>query len=496
MRIAPYVRVSTDEQVQEGYSIEAQKDRLLNYCKSQDDWEIVEWYIEEGESAKDLNRPQLKRLLEDSEKGLFDVVLVYRLDRLTRSVMDLYKLLELFEKSSVKFKSATELYDTTTAMGKLFITLVAALAQWERENLSERVRFGMEQLVREGKWPGGPTPFGFNWDGETMTLIPDEVHVLRELRRVYMSGEGLRSTTRLLNATGHTRNGKNWTVQTVLAALDNPIYAGKIRYGSKKKNGKYASSKKEDLVEVIWSDTAYPTIFTWEEYEEHTAKMKRVQFYGHSKKREYWFGGVIRCARCGATMIGRPYKNPNSSPEVNYICSNRSQNQGCNMPLLRQSLAERIIMGHIEDIRLTHELIAAASEDIKTAATEIHLELAEHEKQLRQLKERRRKWQYMLAEDLMSESDFKERKREEDEKERYFLEQIDNLRIQDVGMNPAHKDLIFELPAVWAALDDGVRKEAMQTIFKSVVFECKQETGKGAKKGTFLDFYITEANFN
>src|SRR5690606_9303670 len=312
-------------------------------------------YPEEGKSAKDTNRPELQRLLRDARSGMYDVILVYRLDRLTRSVIDLYDMLQMFEEHSIKFKSATEIYDTTTAMGKLFITIVAALAQWERENLSERVRFGMEELVRSGKWHGGPVPYGYRWDGESMHIISDEYHILRQLRNVYMSGEGLGSTAKILNARGLKRRGKNWSAQSVWYVLDNPFYAGKIKYGEKKKNGKYASRKKEKHVNVIWAETGFPTVYTWEEYKEHRARMKRKEFYGHSKKREYWFTGVIRCARCGYTLIGRPYTNKKkdgtvSMSIVNYICSNRSQRMGCNLPLLRQSLAENLIMEHIRGI--------------------------------------------------------------------------------------------------------------------------------------------------
>jgi len=243
MRVAGYIRVSTEEQAKEGYSLDAQRDKLISFCKSQD-WTLVEIYVEEGKSAKDMNRPELQRLLSDAKTGQYDVILVYRLDRLTRSVMDLYTLLQTFEEYNVKFKSATEIYDTTTAMGKLFITIVAALAQWERENLSERVRFGMEELVRGGKWPGGPAPYGYVWDGENMHIVPEEARILRELRRLYMSGEGLGSTARALNARGLLRRGNTWSAQSVWYVLDNPFYAGKIRYGEKKKNGKYASTEK------------------------------------------------------------------------------------------------------------------------------------------------------------------------------------------------------------------------------------------------------------
>ncbi|WP_429999877.1 recombinase family protein [Metabacillus fastidiosus] len=150
MRTALYIRVSTEEQAKEGYSIRAQTERLKAYCVSQE-WEVVDFYIDDGISAKDMNRPNLKRMIKHIEQGLIDCVLVYKLDRLTRSILDLYKLLEIFDKHNCKFKSSTEVYDTTSAIGRMFITLVAALAQFERENLSERVRMGMEQKAREGK---------------------------------------------------------------------------------------------------------------------------------------------------------------------------------------------------------------------------------------------------------------------------------------------------------------------------------------------------------
>ena len=183
MRVAIYVRVSTLEQAKEGYSIKAQLKRLKAYAVSQN-WKVAETYIDDGESAKDIDRTDLKRMLEDMKNDKFDIVLVYKLDRLTRSVLDLYKLLETFEKHNIKFKSATEVYDTTNAMGRLFITLVAALAQWERENLAERVKMGMEQKAREGKWVINVAPFGYDLVGKDYLKInEDEATVVKEIDR-------------------------------------------------------------------------------------------------------------------------------------------------------------------------------------------------------------------------------------------------------------------------------------------------------------------------
>jgi site-specific DNA recombinase len=152
MKVAAYIRVSTQMQVEDGYSLSAQRERLKAFAYSQG-WEIVKFYVDEGLSAKDMDRPDLQRMLKGVREGIFDIVLVYKLDRLTRSVIDLDKLLTEFSKHDVMFKSSTEVYDTTTATGRLFIRLVASMAQWERENLGERVRFGMQEKARKGNGP-------------------------------------------------------------------------------------------------------------------------------------------------------------------------------------------------------------------------------------------------------------------------------------------------------------------------------------------------------
>lgn len=499
MKVAGYIRVSTEEQAKEGYSLDAQKERLINFCKSQDGWDLIEIYPEEGKSAKDLNRPELQKMLKDAQSGMFDVVLVYRLDRLTRSVLDLYKLLKLFEDKSIMFKSATEVYDTTTAMGKLFITIVAALAQWERENLSERVRFGMEQLVRDGKWHGGPVPFGYKWTGETMLIIEDEYKTLRELRKVYMSGEGLGSTAKVLNALGMDRRGKPWSAQSVWYALDNPLYAGKLRYGEKKKNGKYASRKKEELVNVIWSETGFPTVYSWEEYLEHKDRMQRKEFFGHSKKREYRFTGVLRCARCGSTLIGRPYRNRKkngdwSIPYYNYICSNRSLSKGCDLPLLKQELAEDLIMEYIRKVDFDANNLPSMSQ---ADASGVINEIEKLKKELKDIAERRKKWQYMYVEDLMSSDDLRERKKEEDEKEKIIKEELEKKQIENLYTERSSLQRMFNLPELWEQLDDVEKRELMQTVFKRIVIDCRVKNGKTAsRKGKHLPFYITEVEYN
>lgn len=146
MKVAIYTRVSTLEQREKGHSIDEQERKLRSFCDI-NDWTVKDVYVDAGFSGAKRDRPELTRLLDDISE--FDLVLVYKLDRLTRSVRDLLDLLEVFENNNVAFRSATEVYDTTTAIGRLFVTLVGAMAEWERETIRERSLMGKRAAIKK-----------------------------------------------------------------------------------------------------------------------------------------------------------------------------------------------------------------------------------------------------------------------------------------------------------------------------------------------------------
>lgn len=485
-----YIRVSTDEQAEEGYSISAQRERLTAYCISQG-WEIHDFYIDDGASAKDLDRKELKRLLSDARDQQFDTVLVYRLDRLTRSVLDLFTLLQEFEKLNIKFKSATEVYDTTTAMGRLFITLVAALAQWERENLAERVRLGMEQMVTEGKRPGGPVPFGYDKDGK---LIEEEARTIRLLRQLYMDGDGFKTIAQKLNNMGKLRRGYRWGTFSTWYVLDNPYYAGKIRWGSKKSNGKYASRKKEEIVDCIISDGDQEKVFTWEEYLEHTERMKFKSFHGHSKKREYWFNGILYCGKCGSRMSGRYHQNKRADGSVlqihSYICVNRQEGKGCTMPMFRRELVEQLVMEWIEKIPLNTNKLESEIADLTADISKEKTELAKLQREIEQIRERRKKWQRMYADDLINEDDLRSHNKDEAENEKIVTGQIQALQnqLQEIPPPPT---IPMNWKAIWEIADDQDRKELVLKSFDKIVVNTPLEKAHG-KKGQFIPAEIVD----
>ena len=187
---ALYVRVSTEAQAEEGYSVGAQTERLEAYCKAMG-WTDYVRYIDGGWSGSNLNRPEMQRLIADAEMGKLKSVIVYKLDRLSRSQKDTLFLIEdVFLPNGIDFISLNESIDTSTAYGRAMIGILSAFAQLERENIYMRTRMGMLERVKQGYWPGGGgIPFGYDYDREQGILVPNaDAETVREIYELYIRG--------------------------------------------------------------------------------------------------------------------------------------------------------------------------------------------------------------------------------------------------------------------------------------------------------------------
>ncbi|MGG1639916.1 recombinase family protein [Paenibacillus sp. NRS-1782] len=494
MRAGIYIRVSTNMQVEEGFSLDGQRTRLINFAKSQD-WGIHDFYVDEGKSAKDLKRPDMERMLKDMQEHKFDVVLVYKLDRLTRSVGDLHQLLKEFEKYDVKFKSATEVFDTTTAMGKLFITIVAALAEWERGTISERVRFGIEQMILEGKRPGGILPYGYNKNEQ---VIQEEAEIIKEARSLYLSGMGYKSVAMKLNREDKLRRGHEWTSATVSYTLENPYYAGILRLGTKLPGGEYVNHKRDERVKCLYGDGDHEPIFTRLEYEELKAFMTRKSNSGFSRVQTYWFSGVLRCGRCGGSMFGRlSNKRKLSNGEIvrtpYYICSNKHSNKSCDMPMFRQIHVEHLVMQYIKQIKIDHDAINEINASVEKELDNRDDKVEVAKKELKRIQERREKWQYMFVEGLISKDQIRKRIQEEDDSEAKVRKIIGE---NEGAVSTIPKmDGLIELEQLWAIMNDEDRKEMIYTTFKKIELNTDETNVKGVRN-RFFDAYLGEVLYN
>ncbi len=201
VRMALYIRVSTDRQAEEGYSIEVQKERLLAFSKTMDGEISYELYIDDGFSGATLDRPAMQRLVLDAKNKVITHVCVYKLDRLSRSQKDTLHLIEdVFLPNNIAFISIQESFNTATAFGRAVVGILSVFAQLERENIYERTRSGMQKRVEAGFWPGGGgVPFGYDYDLDKGILVPNsDAETVRQIYELYLKGYSLQNIANML----------------------------------------------------------------------------------------------------------------------------------------------------------------------------------------------------------------------------------------------------------------------------------------------------------
>ncbi|WFB57517.1 recombinase family protein [Paenibacillus sp. BR1-192] len=483
MKVAIYIRVSTEDQAREGYSIRGQKKDLTDYCRS-NSLEVANIYIDDGYSAKDTNRPKLKEMLKAAANNEFKAILVYKLDRFTRSVRDLYDLLEKLNKFGVGFISKQEKFDTTTAMGRAMIGILGVFAQFERETTAERVRMGMVQKALEGKKPGGKYPYGYDEQGSS---LPKEFSVLRQLRALYMEGLSYQSIAAHFTRLGIKRRRYNWTANTVALTLENPFYAGIIRFGSKLPNGKYPQRKREERVDVVEAEGSHEAVWTIEEFNEHIELMRRRSTGGFGRINTYWFNGVLRCGRCGSAMYGRlttkrSLKDGTAIRSAYYWCSRRKENKSCDMPMFRQTHVEHLIFEHVKKIITDNELIDSDKKKFAAVEQKRQDSIKSLEQDIKKVNARIDKWQYAFAEEIISLDDLKKRMDEEKKSLDILNAKLDKIKDSN---KPQINDTIFNLPSLWKMTNDEEKQDIVCAIFKKITLHTEERNVKG-KKNTFF----------
>jgi site-specific DNA recombinase len=221
MRVIGYVRVSTDKQADHGVSLEAQEAKIRAMAVVQGA-EIIELIVDGGESAKNLNRPGMEKLLALVDQGKVQTVIIAKLDRLTRSVKDLAELLERFQRRGVSLVSVAESLDTGSAAGRLVINIMTAVSQWEREAIGERTRDAMKHKLSRGQRVGN-VAYGYRTspDGKHVEPEPSEQVALEQIRGLHKQGHSLRAIAAALNAQAlRTRRGTGWRHDHILRIID------------------------------------------------------------------------------------------------------------------------------------------------------------------------------------------------------------------------------------------------------------------------------------
>ena len=225
MKAVGYTRVSTSEQAQDGVSLANQRKRIKAFCVAKD-WELQAVYEDAGRSGKDLKRAGIQQLITGVKDSKFDIVVIYKLDRLTRSVKDLGYLIELFDKHGIAFSSVSDNFDTTTANGRLVLNILGSVAQWERDIIVERTREALKYKKELGDYLG-TVPLGFAIvDGELQEK-DDELAIVKKLKKLRTGGYSLGKIAETLNGEGiPTKRDRKWHKSTIRYILNNALYDG------------------------------------------------------------------------------------------------------------------------------------------------------------------------------------------------------------------------------------------------------------------------------
>lgn len=229
VRVAIYTRVSTEDQAKEGFSLEAQRERLEAYCRARD-WSVAATYVDEGHSGRNTRRPAYQRMM--AERDSWDALLVIKMDRIHRNARNFMEMMDDLLEWKKDFVSATESLDTSTAMGRFVMDIIQRIAQLESEQIGERVYMGMSQKAKAGPGIlGFHPPLGYEVVDGRLELDDDEAVTVRETFEACLDGKTLEEIARDLNEQGRrTKRGTSWTAVKVFRILHNPIYAGHLRW--------------------------------------------------------------------------------------------------------------------------------------------------------------------------------------------------------------------------------------------------------------------------
>lgn len=344
LRCAIYTRVSDDEGLdQEFNSLDAQREAGEYHIKAQahEGWRVLpERYDDGGYSAKDLNRPAAKRLLQDIKDGKIDVVVVYKIDRMSRNMGDFVELMKLFEQYKVTFVSVTQHFNTETAMGKLILNILQSFAQFEREMTAERIRDKFAASKMKGMWMGGPPPLGYDVVDRKLVINSQEAKLVGHIFERFLALGSVTMLISELNRDGYTTKsyisrtnnpvgGKPFTMNTILTLLRNRLLVGDVHHKGKYYPGQHKPIvKREDFekVQASFSENRY-------EKRKRTWKIKSKAL----------LKGILYCSACGGAMS--PTHTRKKNKHYHYYQANSYRKQFC-----EQCPTNRIPAGEIEAI--------------------------------------------------------------------------------------------------------------------------------------------------
>ena len=331
-------------------SLDAQREAGEAYVASQkaNGWICLpEHYDDGGVSGATLNRPALKKLLQDCEDGKVDVIVVYKIDRLSRSLFDFVELNKTFERLNVAFVSVTQEINTQTSAGRMMLNILMTFAQFEREMIATRIKDKVTATKKKGMWCGGPIPLGYRLENKKLIVVPEKADVVRRIFRRYLEIQSPLNIARELNADGiGTSTGGVWNKEFVLRILRNYVYIGKVFY-----EGKVYEGEQDAIVDIE----------TWDMVHRFLRDNNPRPDRSEDQASDAALAGIIRCGHCHGAMI--PTTSRRRGREYHYYRCLRSMKNSTDCPIrsVKAEEIEAIVIKHLKDVLQAPEVIVEVS---------------------------------------------------------------------------------------------------------------------------------------
>lgn len=487
VRCAIYTRKSSEEGLEQAFnSLDAQRESGENYIASQagEGWVCLpDRYDDGGFTGGNMERPALKRLMADIEAGKIDCVVVYKVDRLSRSLLDFTRMMETFERTKVSFVSVTQLFNTANSMGRLMLNVLLSFAQFEREIISERTRDKIAATRRKGKWAGGHPILGYDVDPRGFRLVvnEDEASRAREIFSLYLEHEALIPTVKAIDERGWLnkrwitrkgleRGGKPFDKNSLFKLLTNVAYLGKVKYKTEVHEGEHDAIVDAEV---------------WQRVQQLLTRNGRTGGAAVRNKYGALLKGLLHCAPCGCSM-GHTYstrRNGNGSAAVQYryyVCLN-AQKRGwhtCPSKSVPAAEIERLVVEQIRAIGQDPSLLKATIKHARRHAKDAIAELEKEQRIIeRELKRHHREVRELAIEAATSNSATASRLGELNERIRTAEQRLTELRERAITLSREivdEREVTRSMAAfdpVWETLTPKEQSRVMRLLVKRIDYD-------------------------
>lgn len=404
-----YPRVSTEDQSRFGFSLDEQEESLRRLCEWKG-YNIYKVYREEGVSAKSMNRPKFQEMIQDMKDGKINKILVYKLDRLTRSIQDLETICKLLEKYHCDLESDCEEINTSTPTGVFFMRMTTILAQLEIERTSERTKFSLMGAAKKGHF-SGKAPIGYRKINKELVIDEVESEVVKDIFKSYLSGLSVCSITKQLNEKNILN--RNWRTTTIDRMLCNYIYAGN-----------YQHRKRIQNAETILLEDVCPAIIDKHDFE-LVQKQKEKNLKNYTRKHTYVYMQKIVCSKCNKIMGGSSTTSKNKPTQIYYKCN-------CCNTRINEKKIEQPLMLFLNDMLDYYLLI---DNNFKSFFNEdLTIEIKRYEKILKDLNTKLQRIKNAYLDSNIEQDDFIE-------EEKSIKIQIEETKIKLNNLNNADENL-------------------------------------------------------